>query len=58
VLQSHQRSGSAGSISEAPTINTQTLFNSTFGISKEYRPLAPVFTGARVGTPLKKDHQD
>jgi len=56
VLQGHQRTGSAGTISEAPTIHTQTLFNSTFGMSKEYRALAPVFTGARVGTPLKKDH--
>ena len=55
ALQAHQRTGSAGSISEVPS---QTLFGSAFGMGKEYRALAPVYTGARVGTPLKRDLLD
>ena len=55
AMQAHQRTGSAGSISEAPS---QTLFGSAFGMGKEYRALAPVYTGARVGTPLKRDLLD
>lgn len=55
TMRPHQRTGSAGSISEAPS---QTLFGPAFGMGKEYRALAPVYTGARIGTPLKRDMMD